>query len=47
MRGWVKSKKVWGGIVIGTIAGPWMLGKVQQIFGVGVSGVAGRAGGDG
>ena len=47
MRGIVKSRKFWWGAVAGTVAGPWALGQVKRIFGVGVSGVAGRAGNGG
>jgi hypothetical protein len=28
MRGVLKSRKFWGGAIVGVIAGPWALGKI-------------------
>jgi len=45
MRKFLHSKVFWGGALVGTVAGPWALGQLKRITGVGVTGVAGRAGG--
>lgn len=37
MRKILRSKIFWGGAVAGTIAGPWALGKLRQVSGVGLS----------
>jgi hypothetical protein len=36
MRGWLKSKKFWGGAIAGTVAGGWALQQLRSITGVGV-----------
>jgi hypothetical protein len=37
MRGWLRSKKFWGGAVAGMIIGPAALNQVRRITGVGLS----------
>jgi maltose-binding protein MalE len=37
MRGWLRSKKFWGGAAAGMIAGPWAVNQVRRITGVGLS----------
>lgn len=47
MRRILKSKKFWGGAATGMIAGPFLLGKLQQITGVslGLPTIGGGGGG--
>lgn len=37
MKTWLKSSKFWVGVVAGTVAGSWALGKVGSVTGVSVS----------
>ena len=37
MRGVLRSKKFWLGAATGMIVGPWALGQVQRISGVGLT----------
>lgn len=37
MRGWLKSRKFWGGAIAGMVVGPWALSQVQRVSGVGLS----------
>lgn len=36
MKAVLKSKKFWGGVIAGTIAGPWLFGKIASTTGVSI-----------